>query len=157
MPKTAGKASRSARAKNERVGKEVLVDDSALFGRAIKSLGNCRFRIQTTDDKGRATETEAVIGGRSVVRINIGDIVVVGRNESAGRTTYEIIGSCDKKTIKKLRDVNRLHSSLLELGDGLDEDFFDRSEEVADEQVDSDTKDKKQPTKYDSDVDVDAI
>ena len=159
MPKTSGKAFRSAKAKNERVAKEVLVDDTAFFGRTIKSLGNCRFRIQTTDEDGRPTEAEAVIGGRSVVRINIGDIVIVGRNKSAGRITYEIVGSCDKKTIKKLREVTRLHSSLLDLGGGLDDDIFDHSGDVGDEEEEAkDTKEKKQSAAgEDEDLDVDAI
>lgn len=125
-----GKAKLAAKRNNEQRNKIVIQEADALFGRTVKSLGNCRFRIQTTDGNGRGIETEAVVGGKSVVRINIGDIVIVGRNETSVRVTYEILGTCDKKTIKQLRDAKRLHPSLFSEADGMDDDLFDRDDEA---------------------------
>lgn len=135
MPKRAGKANLSAKRNNEVRMKVAVTDETALFGRAIKSLGNCRFRIQTLDEQGRTTETEAVIGGRSVIRICVGDIVIIGRNESAGRITYEILGSCDKKITKQLRDAKRLHPSLITDADVLKDEFFEAVEDAKEEEL----------------------
>ena len=143
-----GKAKNAAKRNNDQRNKIAVDDSSVLFGRALKSLGNCRFRIQTTDSDGRGVETEASIGGKTVVRINIGDIVMVGRNESSARMTYEILGACDKKTIKQLRDTKRLHPSLVHDVSGVDDELFDREE---------DDPDAVKKSIADDDVDVDRI
>lgn len=140
-----GKAKLAAKRNNEQRNKIVVQESDALFGRTLKSLGNCRFRIQTTDSNGRGVEADAVIGGKSVVRINIGDIVIVGRNETSARVTYEILGACDMKTVKQLRDAKRLHPSLCSEASGMDDDIFDREiddpdakKELGDEEVNVD-------------------
>lgn len=163
MGKSMKKAKISAERNNGLRAKAAVQDTEALFGRAIKTLGNGRFRIQTTDLDGHPTEADAAIGGRSVVRIQIGDIVIVGRNESSKRCTYEILGSCDKKTIKQLKDAKRLHPSLFSESDELGDEFFDRSEQIAEEEAASKEKDKKASKTAktaevdEEDLDVDAI
>jgi translation initiation factor IF-1 len=158
-----GKAKRSALRNNEIRTKDAVIDDTALFGRTVKSLGNKRFRIQVPDKDGRGSEAEAVVGGKSVVRIQIGDVVIVGRNESAGKISYEILGSCDKKTVKQLRDTKRLHESLFNGEDTLGEDIFDRSEEAAPAEENQTGKMNKPVKKMkvvvdeEEDVNVDAI
>jgi translation initiation factor IF-1 len=167
MPKRAGKANRSAILKNDRMNKGLADDEDALFGRVLKSLGNCRFRVQTTDEDDRGIEVDAAIGGRSVIRIHPGDLVVVGRNDSAGKISYEIFGTCDKKTIGKLKEAERLHPSLFSEMDDMTDDIFDRSDDIAEEDgtVAAATKKDKanKPSKIvklavtSDEVDVDAI
>lgn len=168
MGKSMKKAKISAVRNNDQRAKAALKDTEAVFGRAIKTLGNGRFRIVTTDDKGKSLEAEAAVGGRSVVRIQIGDIVIVGRNESSKHVTYEILGSCDKKTIKELRDAKRLHPAFFSEEDALGDDLFDRSEEFRLEEETAKGKVEKgnKPVKEsrvttekeeEEDVDVDAI
>ena len=131
MGKSMKKAKIAATRNNDQRMKIALKTEDALFGRAIKTLGNGRFRIITTDDKGKSLEADAAIGGRSVVRIQIGDVVIVGRNESSKHVTYEILGSCDKKAVKELRDAKRLHPAFFSEEDTLGDDLFDHSEETA--------------------------
>jgi translation initiation factor IF-1 len=168
MGKSYKKSNRSAKNKNETLNRVVLDVDDAIFGRAVKKLGNARFRIQVPDAEGHGTEADASIPGKSTVRIEIGDVVVVGRNESSKHVTYEILGSCDKKTVQLLRKANRLHPSLFSEEDTLGDDLFDRSEdaEVKEEETVA-KKDKankpvrggKLPasTDDDDDVNIDAI
>jgi translation initiation factor IF-1 len=167
MGKSMKKAKISATRNNDLRTKVALKDTEALFGRAVKTLGNGRFRITTTDNEGRAIETDAAIAGRSVVRIQIGDVLIVGRNESAKHITYEILGSCDKKAVKQLRDTKRLHPALFSEEDELGDDLFDRSEQIAEEEEAAKPKMEKgnKPAKApkglvedeDDDVNVDAI
>lgn len=130
MGKSFKKSNRSAKNKNEALNKLVLDIDDAIFGRAIKKLGNARFLIQVPNEEGHGIQTEASIPGKSTVRIEIGDVVIVGRNESSKHVTYEILGSCDKKTVQLLRNADRLHPSLFSEEDTLGDDLFDRSEDV---------------------------
>ncbi len=160
MPKgmSYGKAKRSAQRNNDLLNKDVLSDPEALFGRILKPLGNSRFRVNTTDHRGYPIEADASIRGNSV-RIATGDLVILGRNESAGRVIFEVMGACDKKTIKQLRDSKRLHSSLMAESDLLDDDFFDRDDE-GEEQTEEPSKSTpaaaKSPAK-DEEVDIDEI
>lgn len=151
MPKSIKKSKISAQRNNVSRTKEAIADTDALFGRALKTLGNGRFRIQTTDGDGRPIETDAAIAGRSVVRIQIGDVVIVGRNESAKHITYEILASCDKKAVKELRDAKRLHPAFFSEDDQLGDDLFDRSEDIAAEEESAKSKMEKgnKPTKSD--------
>ncbi len=130
MGKSFKKSNRSAKNKNETLNRVVLDIDDAIFGRTVKKLGNGRFRIQVPNSEGHGIEADASIPGKSTVRIEIGDVVIVGRNESSKHVTYEILGSCDKKTIQLLREANRLHPSLFNENDTLGDDLFDRSEDV---------------------------
>ncbi len=168
MGKSAKKSKISAQRNNVLRTKAAVEDEEALFGRAMKTLGNGRFRIQTTDKEGRPIEADAAIAGRSVVRIQLGDVIIVGRNESSKHITYEILASCDKKAVKELRDAKRLHPSFFSEDDQLGDDLFDRSEDAAPEEESAKPKMEKgkKPTKSDKmspmvnendDVDVDAI
>lgn len=134
MGKSYKRARQSAERKNKELNTIVLKDEEAIFGRIIKDLGFGRFRIQVPDSKGYASEADAAVVGKSTIRVNIGDIVVVGRNESGKRVTYEILGSCDKAAIKLLRDAKRLHSCLFNEEDAVGDDFFDRSDDVPKEE-----------------------
>ncbi len=143
MGKSTKKAKISAQRNNVSRTKAAMDDDETLFGRATKTLGNGRFMIQTTDKDGHPIEASAVIAGRSVVRIQIGDVIVVGRNESSKHITYEILASCDKKAVKELRDKKRLHPCLFTEDDQLGDDIFDRSEEIAAEEEENKLKMEK--------------
>ncbi len=143
MPKSTKKSKISAQRNNVSRTKAAIEDEETLFGRATKTLGNGRFQIQTTDKDGRPIETSAVIAGRSVVRIQIGDVIIVGRNESSKHITYEILASCDKKAVKELRDAKRLHPSLFSEDDQLGDDLFDRSEDAAPEEDENKSKMEK--------------
>lgn len=165
MGKSMKKSKQGAQRKNEQLNQTILKEEDVLFGRTIKKLGNGQFRILTTDDDNRGIEVNATILGKSVVRIDIGDVVVVGRNESSGRVTHEILGAVDKKTTQQLRQAKRFHPSLFSDVDELGDDLFDRSEEVTPEQESAKPKMEKgnKPVKKDKalldndDVDVDAI
>ena len=168
MGKSFKKAKQSAERKNKTLNTIVLVDEDAIFGRILKKLGNGRFRIQVPDKKDRGSEAEAAVVGKSVTRVDVGDVVVVGRNESAGKISYEILGACDKPAVKILRDAKRLHSSLFADADDEGEDLFDRSGDLGAEEdalvkarLEKGNKPVK-PSKMtaatdDDDVDVEAI
>ena len=168
MGKSYKKSAYSAKNKNESLNKFVLNEDDALFGRALKKLGNGRFRIQVPNADGHGVEAEASITAKTIVRINVGDVVIVGRNESGKHVTYEILGSCDPKVVHALRRAKRLHPSLFHEDDDLGDDIFDRDEEVKEEDTAVIKKDKSnKPVKKDKileiksqeedDVDVDKI
>ncbi len=143
MGKSYKKANISAQRNNVSRTKAAIEDEEAIFGRATKTLGHGRFMIQTTDKDGRPIETSAVIAGRTVVRIQIGDVILVGRNESSKHITYEILASCDKKAVKELRDKKRLHPALFSEDDELGDDLFDRSEDIAAEDEEAKLKMEK--------------
>ena len=164
MGKSAKKSKQAAQRKNTALNQVVLKEEDVIFGRTIKKLGNGFFRILTTGSDGHGTEVNAVIAGKSVVRIEIGDVIVVGRNESAGRVTYEILGSVDKKTTQQLREAKRFHPSLFSEAEGEGDDLFDRSADAASEEDESAKVPKaNKPVKKDKallddgEVDVDAI
>lgn len=170
MGKSMKKSKQSAQRKNATLNQVVLTADDAVFGRAIKKLGNGHFRILTTDADNRGIEVNAVIASKSVVRIDLGDIIVVGRNESSKHVTYEILGAVDKKTTQMLREAKRLHSSILCESEDVDNDIFDRSEDAkAEEQAQEGAAKSKmekanKPVKKDKvteddddDVDINAI
>ena len=165
MGKNMKKSKQSAQRKNADLNHLVLKDTEALFGRALKKLGNGHFRILTTDGENRATEVSAVIQGKSIVRIELGDVIIVGRNESAGRVTYEILGALDKKTTQQLREAKRFHPSLFSDADEMGDDLFDRTEDAKEEDDSAKPKMEKgnKPVKKDKalladdEVDVDAI
>jgi translation initiation factor IF-1 len=165
MGKSMKKSKQGAQRKNEQLNQVVLKEEDVLFGRTNKKLGNGQFRILTTDDDGRGIEVNAVILGKSVVRIDVGDVVVVGKNESSSRVTYEILGALDKKTTQQLREGKRFHPSLFSETDELGDELFDRSEDVKPEEESGKPKMEKgnKPVKKDKallendEVDVDAI
>jgi translation initiation factor IF-1 len=165
MGKSMKKSKQSAQRKNATLNTVVLKEEDVLFGRAIKKLGNGQFRILTTDAENRGIEVVATILGKSTVRTELGDVVVVGVNESSSKKTYEILGPVSKKTTQELREANRLHSSFFaDAGEDGDE-LFDRSADAGDEEESGKLKmDKSNKTvKKDrvllpeGEVDVDAI
>ena len=164
MGKSMKKSKQSALRKNVQLNQIVLKEEDTIFGRAIKKLGNGHFRILTTDSDGRSTEVNAVIAGKSVIRIEVGDVIIVGKNDSAGKQSYEIIGSLDKKTTQQLREHNRFHPSLFSDADGEKDELFDRSEDMAEGGAGKAKMDKgSKPVKKDKallendEVDVDAV
>jgi translation initiation factor IF-1 len=164
MGKSMKKSKQAAQRKNAALNQVVLKEDDVIFGRAIKKLGNGHFRILTTDTDGHGTEVTAVITGKGVVRIEIGDVIVIGRNESAGRVSYEILGSVDKKTTQQLREAKRFHPCLFSETEGEGDDLFDRSADaVSEEEESSKVAKANKPVKKDKallddgEVDVDAI
>jgi translation initiation factor IF-1 len=122
--------------KNERVEANALTDKDARFGRAIKALGNGMFRviISEKDHIERLMEVTARVGGRSVARIQINDIVVVAESGSV----YELLGSITRKSALLLQKEKRIHPGLLTETSGeegedqiqFDEDTIDPEEEV---------------------------
>jgi translation initiation factor IF-1 len=166
MGKSYKKSAHSAKNKNEMLNKIVLEEEDVIFGRTTKKLGNGRFMIKMTNEKGHGMEVDAYLLGKSMVRIEIGDVVIVGRNDSGKHTTYEILGSCERNVVASLRKANRLHPSLFNEEDLLGDDLFDRSEEVKEEEETTIKKDKgNKPVKKDKmtvsmdddDVNIDAI
>jgi len=164
MGKSMKKSKQAAQRKNAALNQIVLKEEDVIFGRAIKKLGNGHFRILTTDTDGHGTEVTAVITGKGVVRIEIGDVIVIGRNESAGRVSYEILGSVDKKTTQQLREAKRFHPCLFSETEGEGDDLFDRSADaVSEEEESSKVAKANKPIKKDKallddgEVDVDAI
>ena len=165
MGKSMKKSKQGAQRKNAELNQVVLKDTEALFGRTVKKLGNGHYRILTTDDDNRSIEVTAAIVSKSLVRPEIGDVVVVGKNESAGRVTYEILGSVDKKTTQQLREAKRFHPSLFSDVDSDGDDLFDRSGDAPAPEDAAKTKVEKgnKPVKKDKalleedEVDVDAI
>lgn len=159
------KSKQSAQRKNATLNQVVLKEEDVLFGRAIKKLGNGQFRILTADADNHGIEVNATVLGKSIVRIEVGEVVVVGRNESSGRVTYEILGAIDKKTTQQLREADRLHPSFFSDSDELGDDLFDRTDDVPkDEEGAAKPKDKaNKPIKKDKallendEVNVDAI
>lgn len=112
MPKNTQNLSKKIARKekhNSRVAFSAMDDDSALFGRAIKALGNCRFRVVVPDARGSLKEEDARIGGKSVIRIEINDIVIVARSGK----DLEIMGRMDRKGTARLQKENRIHPALI--------------------------------------------
>jgi translation initiation factor IF-1 len=148
MPKNYSSKKKLGRERTNMIrAKVAMVDETALFAKVVKPLGNSRFRILCPDTKGKTTvEVDARIGGNSVTRILMGDIAIIGRNTSSDHETYEILGKLDIKQIKELQKARRLHSSLIEgaaAGEGDLGIVFDYGEEEKKEE--------------EEDVNVDAI
>jgi translation initiation factor IF-1 len=165
MGKSMKKSKQSAQRKNATLNQVVMKEEDVLFGRTVKKLGNGYFRIQTTDTEDRGTEVNAVIAGKSVVRIEIGDIIIVGRNESSGKVSYEILGALDKKTAQQLREAKRFHPSLISDADTDGDELFDRTADAGEEEESGKPKmdkankpvKKDKALKDDGEVDVDVI
>lgn len=131
MGKSYKKSKQSAERKNNALNTIVLTEDEAVFGRILKELGFGRYQINVPDKRGNSTEAEAAVVGKTIARPRIGDIVVVGRNESGKHITYEILGTLDRKTITQLQNAKRISTFLFSEDDVLGDDIFDRSEPTA--------------------------
>ena len=99
-------------AKQERVRREALSDDAALYGRVIKALGHRHFRIILPDASMRLIEVTAKIPKKRAL-IGDSDIVVVATSGS----DYEIHGAMDRKTAHTLVKEKRIHPELLAHGE----------------------------------------
>ena len=108
--KRMGKAKAAQQQRNNRTVLDALEDTDTLFGRTVKALGNCRFRVIVQDTKGRLNEEEASIVGRGIMRIDINDIVIVARS---GPKNVEILGKMPPKDASRLSKEKRLHPALL--------------------------------------------
>jgi translation initiation factor IF-1 len=115
MPKneqTLSKSKGRKAAKEERVRKIALSDDSALYGRVIKALGHRHFRIILPDASMRLIEVTAKIPKKRAL-ITESDIVVVATSGD----DYEIHGAMDRKTAHTLVKEKKIHPDLLAGGD----------------------------------------
>ena len=102
-------------AKNKRVELDALSDPDTLFGRAEKAMGDGWFSIvaQNKDHRGELIAgLRARIGGKSVARILINDIVII---DKCGKH-YEILGSVSSKGAKELVKEMRIPAGLLVVG-----------------------------------------
>ena len=95
-------------AKEERYRGIAVTDDSAIYGRVIKALGQRQFRVIVPDRSKKLVEVTAKIPKKRAL-INISDIVVVA---SSGNN-YEIQASMDRKTLHILTKEKRLHPDLM--------------------------------------------
>lgn len=157
------RTNRSANRNNDSLNRDILDDPTGFFGRAVKALGHRRFQVETVDAKGNPILVDAPIRGK-ILWINVGDVLILGKNESSDASSYEILGACDKKTLKRLRDAKRLPSSLFpESGEGLGDDLFDRSDDIAEDETTAGKQEKpkaKAPVAEPSaeeEIDLDAI
>ncbi len=115
MPKneqTLSKSKGRKAAKQERVRKIALSDDSALYGRVIKVLGHRYFRIILPDASMRLIEVTAKIPKKRAL-IGESDIVVV----ATSGTDYEIHGAMDRKTAHTLVKEKKIHPDLVAGGE----------------------------------------
>ena len=169
MGKSFKKSKQSTERKNKALNTIVLTEDDAIFGRITKELGFGRYKIQVPDAKGNSTEANAAVVARTIAYPHMGDIIVVGRNESGKHITYEILGALDRKTITKLQEAKRFPNFLFNEDDELGDDLFDRSEPAPTEEETTKPKLEKgnKPVKKDKmtvnmdddddDIDVDNI
>lgn len=131
--------------KNANVEAEALTDPDVLFGKAFKSVGGGAFRVYIPNPKHKAEliEVTAKAVDKNMARICVNDIVIVVQSG----THFELKGNVSARNIKKLVLDKRLHPSLVETGQGDDEDGIEFETEEPLKKVDED----------DEDLNVDAI
>jgi len=158
MPKNQQMISKKIERKNfhnKRVQDDAFSDETAKFGKTIKALGNCRFRIMMPDyrspdyqhnKKRPLIEVEARIGGKSVCRVDLNDIVIVADSGDC----YEILGKMDPHQATKLFKEDRIHPGLMNRGDP--------SEAINEEGIEFDYEDpKKAAAAEEEEIDINAI
>lgn len=155
MPKNQQMISKKIERKNlhnKRVQDSAFDDDAAKFGKTIKALGNCRFRIMVPDyrsddyeknKKRPLIEVEARIGGKSVCRVDLNDIVIVADSGDC----YEILGKMDPHQVTKLFKEDRIHPGLM--------NRTDSSEQVDGEGIEFDYEDPKKAAEAEKDEEID--
>jgi hypothetical protein len=156
MPKNQQMISKKIERKNnhnKRMQDTAFSDDDAKFGKTIKALGNCRFRIMIPDYRHPEyeknpnrplVEVEARIGGKSVCRVDLNDIVIVADSGDC----YEILGKMDPHQATKLFKEERIHPGLMNRGD---------PSEIADEdRIEFDYEDPKKKAE-EEEIDINAI
>lgn len=145
--------------KQERYRAVALSDDSAIYGRVIKALGQRQFRVILPDTSMRLIEVTAKIPKKRA-EINVSDIVVV----APSGTSYEIQATMDRKTTNALTKEKKIHPDLLAAADwderkqtvilkddlGIQFDYEGIQEEVND-------KDSVSSSESEKDFDIDDI
>jgi hypothetical protein len=163
MPKNMQKIARNANRKkmrNAALEAQALDDPSVLFGRAMKSLGDGWFQVAVQHPGHRNTlvESRARVGGKSVARIQVNDMVMIVLDQpwlpSQGTDLVgrlEIMGTMSRKNAGELFKAQRIPGDLYKnIGPGGDEDddggiSFDDEEE------------EKKPDAPDAEVNIDDI
>jgi translation initiation factor IF-1 len=132
--------------KNNRVEMDAIDDEKAIFGKAIKALGDGMFRIclPHEDHENELIEVTAKAVDKNMARISVNDVVIVVRS---GRV-YELKGVLTHKNIKLMLKAKRIHPRLVDSSqkEGDDEEqggFF----------IEADEK----PAAQDDEVDINAI
>lgn len=107
--------------KNNRVEMDALDDEKAIFGKAIKALGDGMFRIclPHEEHKDELIEVTAKAVDKNMARISVNDVVIVVRS---GRV-YELKGVLTNKNVKIMLKAKRIHPRLVDSSqkDGEDE------------------------------------
>jgi len=131
--------------KNAKVEAEALTDPDVLFGKVIKSMGDGMFRVYIPNPKHKAELIEVTVKAvdKNMARICVNDIAIVVQSGSK----FELMGNVSARNIKRLVLDKRLHPSLVETGQGDDEDGIEFETEEPLKKVDED----------DEDLNVDAI
>jgi|Laugresp1bdmlbsn_1035097.scaffolds.fasta_scaffold06058_3 hypothetical protein len=95
---------------NKQVEDEVIDDNTFLFGRVIKPLGNCYFEIAYVDDK-KILQPKAIARVRSAncARILINDLIAILPDGSS----LEIRGKISNSSMRTLIKERRLHKDLV--------------------------------------------
>jgi hypothetical protein len=88
---------------------------------------------------------EARIGGKSVCRVDLNDIVIVADSGDC----YEILGKMDPHQINKLFKEDRIHPGLMNRGDP--------SEVVEEDRIEFDYEDPKKKEENEEEIDINAI
>jgi translation initiation factor IF-1 len=104
------KTAKRAERKNTSNLRVAVEDDSALFGRVTKLLGNRRFLVTYWDPKDRRHVPDIQVSiAKKKVRIDINDIVNIA---GSGRD-WEIQAQIDAKAANKLKKEGRISAELL--------------------------------------------
>ena len=124
MPKNMQKIARNADRKKKRnaaLEVQALDDPSVLFGRAMKSLGDGWFQVAVQHPGHRNTliESRARVGGKSVARIQVNDMVMIVLDQpwlpSQGTDLVgrlEIMGTMSRKNAGELFKAQRIPADL---------------------------------------------
>jgi hypothetical protein len=132
--------------RNLAIENAALDDPESLFGRALRARGDGWFDIVLQHEKHRAElfETRARIGGHSVARINVNDIIIVAKSGNI----YEILGLISTKSAKGLIKEKRIPSTLL----------VERSEEDGENGgIEFDDTIEEKPEGEQAEIDIEAI
>lgn len=131
--------------KNAKVEAEALTDPDVLFGKAFKTMGDGMFRVYIPNPKHKSEliEVTAKAVDKNMARICVNDIIIVVQSGS----NFEVKGTVSPRNIKRLVLEKRLHSSLVETGQG---DADDGIEFEVDEPL-------KKVTEGDEELNVDDI
>lgn len=120
VAKVGAKVSKTAKRAERRNTSNLRVavdDDSALFGRVTKLLGNRRFLVTYWDPNDRRHVPDIQVSiAKKKVRININDIV----NIAGSGKDWEIQAQIDAKAASKLKKEGRISAELLIRTDAAD-------------------------------------